>query len=197
MRARICAVLAGGCLAWAWLGTAAPAASAATPPALASTSAAVPPASAAVAVAASQGGAARLTGPRGARALAGHEVFKIVSSTQGEPQPPIVASGAFSASGYFDRATATAVFGNGTITIRRHRTHQGRSGPDLQTCKLRVWASGTFTVVGTTGTYHGLRESGSFVTTISITLAKTGTSSCSATVYTAFRAVTTETGYLR
>jgi len=130
-------------------------------------------------------------------AFSGREVFKIVTVRSGERHAHVTASGAFDARGYFVRRTGTAVFGGSKIQIRRHVLRKGRSGPSLRTCRLRIWLSGTFRVTRATGRFRGLREDGRFSTTISITLAKTGANSCSATVFVAYRAVTYAIGRAR
>lgn len=129
-------------------------------------------------------------------AFSGREVFKIVHVIPGPLHPRATATGAFDASGYFVRRTATLVFPKGTIGIGRRVLQTSYSIPDLSTCRFKIWQKGTFRVVRATGRYRGLRERGRFWTTISGRLRQTGPDQCSSQ-YVTFRSVTYEVGIAR
>ncbi len=127
-------------------------------------------------------------------AFHGREVFKIVTVRLGERRPAARAWGAFRARGTFDRATATFDFPRGRITVRRQVTSTSFSGPNLATCQFSIFQHGTFTVIRGTGRFRGLRESGTFHTTLHGQYNRTGPDRCGYKLV-AYHVVTYETGY--
>jgi hypothetical protein len=129
-------------------------------------------------------------------AISGREVFKIVSLAEQAKRPKMTAKGAFTARGYFNRRLRTAVFPAGRIKIRRHVLKTSYHGPDLRTCRFKIWQKGTFRVVRATGRYAGIRESGYYWTTISGRLGRVAANECSSKIV-AYRSVTYEIGTVR
>jgi len=128
--------------------------------------------------------------------FSGREVFKIVSRLSGPRHPAAYAWGAFSAKGSYMRKTATLVFPKGKITVHRNVQHTAFYGPDLATCRFKIVQTGSFAVTRATGKYHGLRDSGSFRTTLHGGLNQTGRDRCGSKIV-ARRTVTYEIGTAR
>ncbi|HXP20677.1 MAG TPA: hypothetical protein VN840_13625 [Streptosporangiaceae bacterium] len=129
-------------------------------------------------------------------AIFGKEVFKIVSLAPAAKRPKMTAKGAFRAEGYFNRRLRTAVFPAGRIRISRYVLTTTYHGPNLRTCRFKIFQKGTFRVTRATGRYAGIRESGYFWTTISGRLGRVAPGECSAKIV-AYRSVTYEKGTVR
>ncbi|HEX9065289.1 MAG TPA: hypothetical protein VF843_09280 [Streptosporangiaceae bacterium] len=127
--------------------------------------------------------------------FAGRLEFRIVSRLPGPRHAAVTASGAFTASGYFIRKQATLVFPHGRITVARHIQSTSEPPPNLRTCTFTIRQSGTFAVTRATGRYRGLRDSGTFSTTLRGKLRKLGPDRCGKLV--ARRTVTIEAGHAR
>ncbi len=128
--------------------------------------------------------------------FAGREVFKIVARLSGPRHPTAYAWGAFTAKGRFIRKPATLVFPKGKIVVHRHVRRTVYHGPDLKTCRFKIVQTGTFAVTRATGRYRGLRDSGSFSTTLRGRLKQTGPDRCGSKIV-ARRTVTYEIGRAR
>jgi hypothetical protein len=129
-------------------------------------------------------------------AFYGREVFKIVTVRLGERRSAASASGAFTATGTFVRGRGTFYFPKGRIHVRRRVTSTRHSGPDLVTCRFTIWQNGTFTVLWATGSYRGLRDSGSYHSTLHGKYNRTGPDRCGyKLVY--YHVVTYEQGFAR
>ncbi len=128
-------------------------------------------------------------------AYAGRLEFRIVARMPGPRHAAVTASGAFKASGHFVRKDATLVFPHGRITVRRHIQSTSEPPPNLRTCTFTIRQSGTFGVIRATGRYRGLRDDGTFTTTLRGRLRKIGPGRCGKIV--ARRTVTVESGRAR
>ncbi|HUJ06425.1 MAG TPA: hypothetical protein VLX31_10005 [Streptosporangiaceae bacterium] len=126
-------------------------------------------------------------------ALSGREVYKIVDRRPGPKQPVVTASGAFRSSGTYYPRSATLAFPRGRIIIARRPTRTSVSGPNLATCWFSIRQVGVFRVTKATGRFRGLRESGTYRTTISARYNRTGPRRCGDTI-TNYRATTYDTG---
>ena len=129
-------------------------------------------------------------------AFSGREVFKIVGRMPGPRHAAASAWGAFTDSGVFIRKDATLAFRRGRIVVRRHVRHTAYYGPDLSTCRFKIVQTGSFVVTKATGRYRGLHDSGSFATTVSARLSRTGPGRCGSKII-AKRTVTREVGTAR
>ena len=143
---------------------------------------------------------AALAAPGGAGparpAYYGHEVYKIYAVRGGPKNPVVTAKGAFRAKGSYYARSSTLAFPKGRIIIARHVTGTSMSGPSLSTCRFTIYQLGTFSVVRGTGKYRGLREDGTFRTTVHGKYNKTGPGRCG-TRLVGYRSVTYQVGTVR
>jgi len=126
----------------------------------------------------------------------GHEVYKIYAVRGGPKNPVATARGAFRAKGSYYRRSSTLAFPKGRIVVSKHVTGTSTYGPSLSTCRFTIYQHGTFSVVRGTGKYRGLREDGTFHTTVHGKYNKTGPGRCG-TKLVGYRSVTYQAGTVR
>jgi hypothetical protein len=131
-----------------------------------------------------------------APAFSGREVYRSDHVKPGPYHARVRASGAFSAKGVFIRKDAELRFPKGKIIVIRHLLKTTYIGPDLATCRFEILQSGTFRVTRATGRFRGLREDGTFSTTLRARLVRTGPDRCGSKIV-ALQAITYERGTLR
>ena len=140
---------------------------------------------------------AALAAPGGAGparpAYRGHEVYKIYAVRGGPKNPVVTARGAFRAKGSYYGRSSTLAFPKGRIVIAKHVTGTSTSGPNLATCRFSIFQRGTFSVVRGTGRFRGLREYGTFHTTVHGKYDRTGSDRCG-TKLVGYRSVTYQDG---
>ncbi len=126
-------------------------------------------------------------------ALSGREVYKIVDRVPGPKQPVVTARGAFRSIGTYYRRYATLAFPRGRIIIARQATGTSVSGPNLATCRFSIRQVGVFRVTKATGRFRGLRESGTYRSTIWGRYNRTGPQRCGRKIID-YRATTYDVG---
>lgn len=132
---------------------------------------------------------------REAPAFSGREVYRIDHTVPGPYHATVRARGAFAANGVFIRRDAELRFPHGRIVVIRHLLRTSYIGPNLATCRFKILQSGTFHVARATGRFRGLREDGTFSTTLRARLKRTGPDRCGRKVV-ALQAITYERGNL-
>jgi hypothetical protein len=125
---------------------------------------------------------------------AGHETFRVLSTSEAAKTQSVIAAGSFTAGGTIipGRTIDKADLYKGTFEITRHIS--SRTPPALpgQRCILRVTERGTYTLSHGTGRYAGIHGTGKYTSRITLVLARTGTSNCGKTV--AFQQIIYEAG---
>jgi hypothetical protein len=124
-------------------------------------------------------GAAGVTTAGASPASTRTEHLRIMNTVATSSRLSVIATGAFTSGGYVIPAAVTdmVVFPGGTFKFR-HVSHGGTASFNSRTGLLTETERGTFTIGHGTGTYTGIRGSGTFVTSIVAVTAKNHAGRC-------------------
>jgi hypothetical protein len=122
-----------------------------------------------------------------------HERFRIIGTSETAKRQSVIATGSFQGGGSeaLGKTLDKVDLYKGSFEVTRHVTFRTPPAPPSG-CIVRVTERGTYRLGHGTGRYAGIRGTGTFASRITIVLARTGSSSCGATV--AFQQITYESG---
>jgi len=126
-------------------------------------------------------------------AVARHETFRTISTSETAKKQSVIATGSFTAGGSVipGHTTDKVSLYRGTFEVTRHVSFRTPPTPP-KGCILRVTERGTYKLGHGTGRYAGIRGSGKYTSRITDVFARTGSSNCGKTV--AFQQIMYEQG---
>jgi hypothetical protein len=138
----------------------------------------------ATAGAAAAAGAITLGGLTAASAaVSGTEHFQFMTTSPTSSNASIIATGAFTAGGvdHPGRTTDTLVFPTGSFKVT-HSKPTGTQTLNPKTCLLTASQTGTYTISGGTGIYHGISGHGTYRAHLLAVAARNAQGKCSTTL---------------